>query len=171
MASDRTNRLLVYVGVAALASLATLATVTAAGMVNWGHLLPSQQGTYHAPGTSHLGFAPLTVNNTSFSLPHNGSWYSIGFQTNATIGVNGFEVFLNVSGGNGSLTVYNLTAVQFGEVQNNQTFTYEHAWKGLSGTFIDLRSYVYSGQFFYVFMNTGSSALSVTYNLNVAPIH
>ena len=157
-----------YFVVAVVASAITLGTVHAATTVNWGYLLAPQSGVYSPHGSSQ-NLNPLSISSTTIQLASNGSWYALGLQTNQTAAVDGFEVFLNVSGGAGQLAVYNMTATQFSEVKSNQSFTYEDAWLGINSRAISLRSTVF-GDYYYVLMNTAAGAIAVTYTFNAVPI-
>jgi hypothetical protein len=169
--SSRRSRILSHLLVSLLTVLATLAAVTASGLVNWGYILSPQHGTYQPPSSGQTGLRPLTVNNTTLTLPTNGSWYAQGFQANATSTVAGYQTWLNVTGGGGYLTVYNLTADEFSAMKANQTFGYELTWTGITSKHINVVSYVYATPMYWVLMNTGPTSLTVTFDLNVVPFN
>ena len=158
--SPRTGRSLSLLAVV-LVGAAVVGVAVAATVVTWGYLLPPQHGLYH-PGTGTGSFGSLSINNTTVTLSQNGSWYSVGFYSNVSV-----TVFLNVSGGAGQLTIDTLSASEFHSLVNNQTFTPNNQSTGVNTTFLQHYEALAGAADYWVFLNTGTSAISPTFNLNV----
>lgn len=169
MRKMRLRRVLTTAAVVGVTIGLTLGIVAAVTYINWGYVIAPSHGHYGSP-TGTLKYVPLTVSNTSYNLTTNGSWYAIGFTTNATAGIDGYIIYLNVSGGNGHLTLYNLTATQMSEIQNNQTFTYQMVWSNITSKYIEVFSYVF-GTYYFCWMNNGITSVNFTYNLNVVALN
>lgn len=163
------KRRLPFWGAMVLLVLVIVGFSIAATLAPIGTMLPTQHGIYRAPG-SGVTWVPLSVSNTSTTLAQNGSWTAIGFQLNATASTTGSVVFLNASGGAGHLDLYNLSVLDMAAVQANQTFSNGGAWLNETSVSIELFSYVMDSAYYFLFLNVGSTSLTVTYNLNVVPL-